>query len=107
MDNTQTPRRMDTLRMVAAEIAILGAIREVEMSGADIRLTRAVALLQEAREAVADFVDGIPAKPDGATTDIEIAALGTISRAARSLVETAARRRVLRWAVARYLGDAL
>ena len=42
-----------------AELAIRAAVDEVERAGADLRLTDAVVLLGEAREAVADFVDGI------------------------------------------------
>jgi len=44
-------------RWVPAEQAIYAAARIVEELPADERLTRAVNLLQEARNAVADYVD--------------------------------------------------
>lgn len=52
------PRRGDLKRMTTAEIKIREAMLAVEEVGADVRLTRAVTLLDEAREAVADYVDG-------------------------------------------------
>lgn len=42
-----------------AEVAIDAAVQAVEQAGADVRLTDACNLLWAAREAVADFVDGI------------------------------------------------
>jgi hypothetical protein len=53
------PRRRNMDRWTPAERAIAAAIDAVEEAGADDRLTRAVILLSEAQEAVADFVDGI------------------------------------------------
>lgn len=52
------PRRADLKRMTIAEIAIREAMLRVEEMGADVRLTRAVTLLGEAANAVADYVDG-------------------------------------------------
>jgi len=42
-----------------AERAIYDAVQAVEALPADVRLTEAVVLLQQAREKVADFVDGL------------------------------------------------
>lgn len=52
------PRRNRTDRQTHAEAMIRLAVEAVEHAGADVRLTDAVVLLQEARESVADFVDG-------------------------------------------------
>lgn len=52
-------RRCDTAKMSPAELAIYEAMIAVEKAGADTRLTRAVILLGEARDRVADFVDGV------------------------------------------------
>jgi hypothetical protein len=46
--------------MSSGEYAIREAVQEVEAMGADVRLTQAVILLGEAKDKVADFVDGIP-----------------------------------------------
>jgi hypothetical protein len=43
--------------MTPAELAIRSAIDAVEVVGADVLLTDAVILLQQAREKVADYVD--------------------------------------------------
>ena len=51
------PRRIRMDRWAPAEHAIHEAVEAVERTGADVRLTRAVMLLQEARTLVADFVD--------------------------------------------------
>lgn len=56
---TETPRRIDLLRMTSAESAITAAMAEVERMPADVRLTDAVLLLNQARDKVADFVDGV------------------------------------------------
>lgn len=53
------PRRHNVDRMTPAERAIADAVQAVEALPADERLTRAVILLGQAREAVADYVDGI------------------------------------------------
>lgn len=54
------PRRACLDKLTPAERAIAFAAQEVEAAGADIRLTHAVIKLQEARNLVADFVDGVP-----------------------------------------------
>lgn len=46
----------------AAERTITDAMMEVEAMPADERLTRALNLLSDARDAVADFIDGIDGK---------------------------------------------
>lgn len=56
MDNI--PRRICLDRMTPAELAIYNAVEAVERVGADILLTEAVILLQQARDKVADYVDG-------------------------------------------------
>ena len=56
------PRRNRLDLNTPAEKAIYDAIQEVEKVGADTRLTGAVIKLSEARNLVADFIDGI-AKP--------------------------------------------
>ncbi len=53
------PRRIFVDRMTPAETAIRSAIHTVEELPADIRLTKAVVLLDRARELVADYVDGV------------------------------------------------
>jgi hypothetical protein len=51
------PRRIRLDLSEPAELAIRNAVSEVEKIGADVRLTKAVNLLHEARELVADFID--------------------------------------------------
>lgn len=53
------PRRIKVDQMTPAELAILAAQHAVEEAGASVHLTRAANLLSEARNAVADFVDGV------------------------------------------------
>jgi hypothetical protein len=55
------PRRCRMDRMVPAELAITQAMGAVEAMAADVRLTDAGVLLGQARNRVADFVDGVPA----------------------------------------------
>jgi hypothetical protein len=55
----EIPRRNQINRWTAAERAIAAAVEEVERAGADVRLTDAVVLLGEARQSVADYVDGV------------------------------------------------
>ena len=55
------PRRHRIDRMHPAELAIREAMLAVEALPADERLTRAIVLLAQAQEAVADFVDGVDA----------------------------------------------
>lgn len=59
MSNTVNPfpRRIRTDLFTPAETAIRNASLEVEKMPADVRLTNAVILLQQARDLVADFVD--------------------------------------------------
>jgi hypothetical protein len=51
------PRRCHIDMSVPAELAIREAVDKVERMGADVRLTRAVVLLGEARDLVSDYVD--------------------------------------------------
>jgi len=51
-------RRQSLMRMSPGELAIYNATIAVEKMGADRRLTEAIVLLAEAREKVADFIDG-------------------------------------------------
>ena len=52
------PRRNQLDKCTPAELAIYKAMEEVEKAGADVKLTDAIIKLQEAKELVADFVDG-------------------------------------------------
>lgn len=52
------PRRNQLDKCTPAELAIYKAMEEVEEAGADVKLTDAIIKLQEAKELVADFVDG-------------------------------------------------
>lgn len=58
----EPPRRVRIDLFTPAERAIWDAMQAVESAGCDVRLTRAVIKLQEARDLVADFVDGVPPK---------------------------------------------
>jgi hypothetical protein len=51
------PRRIDLNAMSPTELSILKVVGEVELLGADTKLTDAVVLLQQARDKVADYVD--------------------------------------------------
>lgn len=53
------PRRNKLYECTPAELAIYNAMVEVEKMDADVRLTDAVIKLQEAKELVADYVDGV------------------------------------------------
>ena len=55
--SNEIPRRMRVDLYTPAEKAIHDAIAEVEKAGAHTRLTDAVILLSQAKDAVADFVD--------------------------------------------------
>ncbi len=59
------PRRNRVYMFSPAERAIWDAAQAVEAAGCDPRLTRAVNLLHEARESVANYVDGVPTAPFG------------------------------------------
>ena len=56
-DGRDAPRRCYLDRLTPAETAIVAAVAAVEKLPADVRLTDAVILLQQARDKVADFVD--------------------------------------------------
>ncbi len=56
-DEAETPRRIRLDLFTPAEKAIYDAAMEVEKVGADVKLTDAVILLQQARSLVADYVD--------------------------------------------------
>jgi len=58
LDNV-IPRRSTTYGMSRAELAIYEAMRIIEEMRADKRLTEALDLLEQAREKVADFIDGV------------------------------------------------
>lgn len=53
------PRRNNRDLCTPAELAIFNAMDEVEKAGADTRLTDAIILLQQAKEKVADYEDGV------------------------------------------------
>jgi hypothetical protein len=55
--SNEIPRRIRIDLMTPAELAIRNAMAEVEKAGADVLLTDAVILLQQAQNKVADFVD--------------------------------------------------
>lgn len=63
MNQSEIPRRIQLERMTPAERAIHDAVQVVEAAGCDVRLTKAVILLQKARDMVADFVDGVDQSP--------------------------------------------
>lgn len=63
MDKNEIPRRIQLEHMTHAERAIYDAVQVVEAAGCDVRLTEAVILLQQARDKVADFVDGVHRSP--------------------------------------------
>lgn len=55
----EVPRRHRMDQWTEAELAIYGAMQEVEKMGASLQLTDAVVLLGAAKDAVADHVEGI------------------------------------------------
>ncbi len=55
----EIPRRACLDRLTPAERAIFDAMQAVEAMAADPQLTDAVVLLQQARDRVADYVDGV------------------------------------------------
>lgn len=60
MIDPSLPRRIDVNQHTPAEKAIQDAVAAVEALEADVRLTDAVVLLIQAKNRVADFVDGFP-----------------------------------------------
>lgn len=63
-EGREAPRRCYIELMTPAECAIREAILAVERLPADARLTNAVVLLDQAKNWVADYVDGLHASPD-------------------------------------------
>ncbi len=59
MAEYESPRRNRIDKFTPAEKAIWDARQAVEAMPADVRLTQAGNLLQEAQEKVADFIDGV------------------------------------------------
>jgi len=57
------PRRSRLEKMSTGELAIRTAILTVEEMGCDERLTRAIILLGQAKDSVADFIDGVDPSP--------------------------------------------
>lgn len=57
MGGINIPRRVNLHEFTPAEKAIYKAASEVEKMGADVLLTDAVILLQQAQDKVADYVD--------------------------------------------------
>lgn len=53
------PRRIRIDKLTPAELAIRNAVVLIEEMPADVRLSEAQTLLQQARDKVADFVDGV------------------------------------------------
>jgi hypothetical protein len=56
MEN-ETPRRNRLDLNTPAEIAIHNAMQEIEKIGANVKLTEAIILLQQAKDKVADYID--------------------------------------------------
>jgi hypothetical protein len=56
-------RRRDMFRLIPAEVTIGAAMESIEALGADKRLTKAILLLRQASDHVADFVDGVESRP--------------------------------------------
>ena len=57
MSDLKFPRRNILSENTPAELSIHNTIQEVEIIGADVRLTEAVIHLNKAKELVSDFVD--------------------------------------------------
>jgi hypothetical protein len=55
--SNEFPRRSKLQEMVSAEKMIFEAIQEIEKMGADVLLSDAQLLLQQAKDKVSDFVD--------------------------------------------------
>ena len=61
-EKNQILRRAQMWQWCCAEILIHQSMQEVEKMGADERLTKAITLLSDAKNAVADFVDQVNEK---------------------------------------------
>jgi hypothetical protein len=59
----EIPRRAYLDKMVPAELKIRDAMLAVEAMPADVRLTDAVVLLEQASTKVSDYVDSLPTPP--------------------------------------------
>jgi hypothetical protein len=57
MPDNKFTRRSCIYLLTPAEKAVYDAVQAVEKAGADVRLTDAVVLLQQAREKLADYFD--------------------------------------------------
>lgn len=57
MPENKFPRRACIYLLAPAEKSVWDAVQTVEKLGADVRLTEAVVLLQQAREKLADYFD--------------------------------------------------
>ena len=57
------PRRNRIDLLTPEELAIYNLIQEIEKLGADVRLTNTINHLSNAKNSLADFVDGEPVKP--------------------------------------------
>ena len=55
--SNEIPRRNQLQKNSIAELAIRNAVDEIERMPASEKLTKAIVLLTEARELVADFID--------------------------------------------------
>lgn len=74
MNDYTIPRRDRLDLHTPAELAIRDAVDAVEAAGAHPHLTKAVVLLAEARNAVADFVDGVPVSEPPAPSALDLIA---------------------------------
>lgn len=72
MPENQIPRRFRLYEYTPAEKAIYEAIVKVEEAGCDVRLTDAVVLLGEAKDCIADFVDGVPRRDPRTRTESDL-----------------------------------
>jgi hypothetical protein len=57
MSENKFPRRSCIYLLTPAEKSVRDAMQAVEAVGADVRLTEAVVLLQQAKEKLADYFD--------------------------------------------------
>jgi vacuolar-type H+-ATPase subunit B/Vma2 len=66
----ETPRRNRLDLNTPAEVAIFNAMQEVEKAGADVRLTKAGMLLSQAKNLIADYIEGIDMSIDLPPTSV-------------------------------------